>query len=510
MSGSGGALPGSPVEGPLTGRTALVTGGGNGLGAAIARALHAHGANVVVVGRRTKALKSVCSELGTRATWQQCDIADPSSVAALASSLETTDISILVNNAGIAGPVAPLTDISVEEWDEVFGVNVRGVFLMCRALLPAMVARGGGDVINLASVSGKRPLAHRAPYAASKMAVIGLTSTLAFEVGPAGVNVNSLSPGPVSGPRMERNLTLEAQRTGSSYAEAEHAFVSRAALGRMVTEAEVGAAVVAMLAMPGMCGADIDLGWDGGVNTLKQRLRDGHRLIGVLVRLPAEDLVEMAAISGFDFVVIDSEHGPNEVTDLRRHIVLAKVHHVPVLVRVGSDEPALTLRALDQGAAGIIAPHIDTPAQAEALVDAVHYPPLGHRGFATYTRVGDFGLADPAQHQARMLAETLVVGMIESPDGVRQTPNILAVPGLDAIMIGTADLRAASTPADPTPAEAIRTVNDLLATQGCWRMDIVASRPAATAAFNHGAQLVVYNLAASLMTHLADLRSAQC
>lgn len=248
-----------PTEGPLTGRTALVTGGGNGLGAAIARSLHASDAEVVVVGRRKEPLAALCAELGAGVSCHECDVADPASVATLASSLAKTDISILVNNAGVAGPVAPLVTISVEEWDEVFDVNVRGVFLLCRAFLPAMVARGSGDVINLASVSGKRPLVRRTPYAASKMAVIGLTATLAFEVGPAGVNVNSLSPGPVAGPRMKRNFTLEAQHTGTSYAEAEQAFVSRAALGRMVTEAEVGAAVVAMLAMPGMCGADVDL-----------------------------------------------------------------------------------------------------------------------------------------------------------------------------------------------------------------------------------------------------------
>jgi NAD(P)-dependent dehydrogenase (short-subunit alcohol dehydrogenase family) len=131
--------------------------------------------------------------------------------------------------------------------------------LICKAFLPAMVGRGAGDVINIASVSGKRPLARRTPYCASKMAVIGLTSTLAFEVGPAGVHVNTLSPGPVEGPRMDRNFRLEAERSGTSYDAARQAFVSRAALGRMVTEDEVGAAVVAMLAMPGLCGADIDL-----------------------------------------------------------------------------------------------------------------------------------------------------------------------------------------------------------------------------------------------------------
>lgn len=240
---------------------------------------------------------------------------------------------------------------------------------------------------------------------------------------------------------------------------------------------------------------------------LKHRLRAGERLVGALLRLPAEDLVEMVAISDFDFVVIDCEHGPSEVADLRRHMALAELHGVAVIVRVGSDEPALTLRALDQGAAGIIAPHIDTPAQAEAFVDAVHYPPLGHRGFATYTRVGRFGTVDPAMHQARMLDETLVIGMIESPDGVAQAPDVLAVPGLDAIMIGAADLRASSTATDPAPAEAMDTVNHLLAAGNCWRMDIVGSREAATAAFADGADLVVYNLAQSLMQHLVRLRS---
>jgi NAD(P)-dependent dehydrogenase (short-subunit alcohol dehydrogenase family) len=243
----------------LTNRTALITGGGSGLGAAIAAALHAAGAAVVLVGRDESKLAAVAERLGERARWEICDVADPASVDALAAALASTEVSILVNNAGVPGPVAALTDIAVEEWDEVFDVNVRGTFLMCRAFLPPMTARGSGDVVNVASVSGKRPLAHRTPYTASKMAVIGLTSTLAFEVGPHGVSVNTLSPGPVSGPRMARNFRLEAERSGSTVGDAEQAFVSRAALGRMVTEEEVGLAVVAMLGMPGLCGADIDL-----------------------------------------------------------------------------------------------------------------------------------------------------------------------------------------------------------------------------------------------------------
>lgn len=243
----------------LRGRTALVTGGGSGLGAAIATALHDAGAEVIVVGRNEARLEQVVDRLGDRARALTCDVADAASVDALRDALSGTEISILVNNAGIPGPVAALTDIDPGEWDEVFDVNVRGTFLLCRAFLPGMVERGEGDVINVASVSGKRPLAHRTPYCASKMAVIGLTSTLAFEVGPSGVRVNTLSPGPVAGPRMERNFRLEAERSGASIADAEQAFVSRAALGRMVTETEVGAAVVAMLGMPGMCGADVDL-----------------------------------------------------------------------------------------------------------------------------------------------------------------------------------------------------------------------------------------------------------
>ncbi|NEA98466.1 SDR family oxidoreductase [Streptomyces sp. SID13726] len=243
----------------LSGRTALVTGGGGPLGRAFALALAAEGARVILTGRGEQALKESAEQVGCDARTAVCDVSDPDSVRRLALELADEDVSLLVNNAGVAGPVRPLVDIEPDEWDDVFAVNVRGVYLMSRAFLPRMIAAGRGDVVNVASVSGKRPLLHRTPYTASKMALLGLTRTLAGEVGPRGVAVNSLSPGPVRGPRMDRNFRLTAELTGCTVEEAERDFASRAALGRLVEEDEVARALVAMLAMPGLCGADIDL-----------------------------------------------------------------------------------------------------------------------------------------------------------------------------------------------------------------------------------------------------------
>lgn len=246
----------------VSGRTAVVTGAGNGLGLAITRALCGAGARVVMVGRDGDKLHSAAADLaaaGHTVHPVAADISVDDDVAALAEALADEDVSILVNNAGVAGPVKQLVDIEPAEWDEVFAVNVRGMYLITRALLPRMIERGDGDVINLASVSGKRPLAGRTPYCASKMAVIGLTTTLGAEVGPLGIRVNSLSPGPVAGPRMARNFALEAERRGITPAQAEAEFAGRATLNRLVEEHEVADAVLAMLSMTGLHCADIDL-----------------------------------------------------------------------------------------------------------------------------------------------------------------------------------------------------------------------------------------------------------
>ena len=242
---------------------------------------------------------------------------------------------------------------------------------------------------------------------------------------------------------------------------------------------------------------------------LKGRVRHGEQLLGVLLRMPAEEIVEMLGLAGFDFVVIDCEHGPADVIALRQHLAFAELQGLAVLVRVGTAEPALVLRALDAGAQGVIAPHIDTVEQATALVDSAYYPPVGNRGFATYGRAGRFGGVEPTEHLHAAQQNTLVFGMIESPLGVANAAEISSVSGLDGIMVGTADLRAASTTADLDPVEAIRQVHAALAQRGSVRMDIVNGVDQARASFAGGAQLVVYNLTATLMDHLRMLRVAR-
>lgn len=255
-------MPG-PESGALEDRVAVVTGGGRGLGRTIARRLLEAGLRVVVTGRDADVLERAAAEIGggDRILAVPCDVSDSAAVDELRARVEAwaAPVTVLVNNAGVPGPTASLVDVEPDAWDAVMAVNVRGVYLCCRAFLPGMVERGDGDIINVASVSGKRPLTRRTPYCASKMAVIGLTRTLAVEVGPAGVRVNTLSPGYVRGPRMQGVLEREASATGESLDDIEREFVSRTALQRMVEEDEVADAVMALLCMRAMTGADVDL-----------------------------------------------------------------------------------------------------------------------------------------------------------------------------------------------------------------------------------------------------------
>lgn len=241
--------------------------------------------------------------------------------------------------------------------------------------------------------------------------------------------------------------------------------------------------------------------------SLRARLRAGERLVGALVRMPCEDVVEMLAVAGVDVVVVDCEHGPADVLALRTHIAIAQVHGVPVLVRPGEGEPALIGRALDQGAQGIVAPHVESPEEARELVASVRYPPAGRRGFATYPRAGRFGTVTADEHRTNALDGSLVVAMLESPQAAARAGEILATPGIDAYLIGLADLRAVTQEGDPSVEESVAAIRSQAKEIGCWRADLAGSREDAERSLDGGAQLVVYNVAQVQMRVFGELAS---
>ncbi|ANY08682.1 HpcH/HpaI aldolase family protein [Pseudonocardia sp. HH130630-07] len=240
---------------------------------------------------------------------------------------------------------------------------------------------------------------------------------------------------------------------------------------------------------------------------MRARLAAGERLAGALVRMPCEEIVEMLGVAGLDFVLIDCEHGPADVAMLRTHIAFADAHGLPVLVRPGEDEHHLAQRALDQGARGIVAPHVEDAGQAAALAGALRYPPHGTRGFATYPRAGRFGSVTAEEHRAAA-DDILVLAMLESPGAIERAGEIVGTDGIDGYLVGVADLGASRTPQDPMVPELLETVRTDPAVRDAARADLAGSAEAAATSFAGGAQLVVYNLSAVLMASFRDLAAA--
>ena len=233
----------------LKDKIVVVTGGGRGLGRVIALACAREGADLVLASRSVEALQETRAEvesLGREALVVPTDIRHEDSVRNLAEQALTRfgHIDILVNNTGITGPTAPLWEITPVEWEETFAVNVTGAYLCCRAFLPSMIERRSGSILFISSMTGKRPLFGRTPYAAGKIALVGLARTLAWETGPYGIRVNVVSPGPIEGERVERVIRNQAQAEGISEDEARRRFTSSSPLGRLVPPGDIADAVV--------------------------------------------------------------------------------------------------------------------------------------------------------------------------------------------------------------------------------------------------------------------------
>jgi NAD(P)-dependent dehydrogenase (short-subunit alcohol dehydrogenase family) len=250
----------------LEGRVGAVSGAGSGIGRAIALRVAAEGADVVLAGRSTGPMEEVAEQVraaGRRALVVSMDLREPASVEAAARTAETAfgRVDVLVNNSGIGGPSAPLVEMPLAEWEDTLRVNLTGTMLACRAFLPGMTARGSGSVVVVGSVTGKRPLVNRTPYAASKMALVGLVRTLAWEVGGSGVRVNLVSPGGVEGPRIAWVLEQQAASRGIPVEQARAEFAGGAALQRLVDADEVAHAVAFLASdrAAGITGEDLNV-----------------------------------------------------------------------------------------------------------------------------------------------------------------------------------------------------------------------------------------------------------
>lgn len=173
--------------------------------------------------------------------------------------------------------------------------------------------------------------------------------------------------------------------------------------------------------------------------TLRARIRSGERLVGTFVKIPSHEVVEVLAQTGLDFVCLDAEHGAFDRARMDACLAVGRALDFPVLVRVGAGTPQDILQALDAGAVGIVVPHVDSVEKAQAMALASRYGP-GGRGFAGGTRWGDFGVHNMADLVARSNDETVVIVQIEEVAGVGAAAGIAAVPGVDALFVGPADL----------------------------------------------------------------------
>jgi NAD(P)-dependent dehydrogenase (short-subunit alcohol dehydrogenase family) len=228
----------------LQNKVAFITGGGAGIGRAISLMFAREGADISLAARSTTQMEEVALEIkamGRRALVNTMDITSVEQVegAVKETIKEFGRIDILVNNSGIAGPTAPVYEITPEQWDEVFAVNLKGAFLCCRAIVPLMIRQGGGKIINMSSTAAKKPLANRTPYPATKMGLIGFTRGLAVELGKFSINVNAVCPGPVAGPRIERVIDQVAVKEGVSREIIKQRFLSQSPLNSLISAEDV-------------------------------------------------------------------------------------------------------------------------------------------------------------------------------------------------------------------------------------------------------------------------------
>jgi 3-hydroxybutyrate dehydrogenase len=222
-------------------KVALITGGGRGIGEAIARRFAAEGARLFITSRTPKDLERVAVETG--ANFDLCDVTQPKEIGSLIHKIGRVDI--LVNNAGVSES-APFDKTDLETWRRIMDTNVTSAFLFCKAIVPGMIDRGYGRIVNIASIAGKRGAPYITAYAASKHALLGFSSSLAMELQAENIMINAICPGYVDTPMTRTNAARIARLTGSTSKEVVKTLLTSAGQTKLLHPGHVAEVALAL------------------------------------------------------------------------------------------------------------------------------------------------------------------------------------------------------------------------------------------------------------------------
>jgi NAD(P)-dependent dehydrogenase (short-subunit alcohol dehydrogenase family) len=263
------AAQGAVLNSGLEGQRVLITAGASGIGRAIADTLIAYGANVHICDVSDSFLEDFAAahpDAGTSKT----DVSDDAAVDRLFDDVSGSlgGLDALVNNAGVAGPTGGIDEIDPADWRRCIEVCLTGQFLCARRAVPMLKAAGGGSILGMSSAAGRFGYAYRTPYSAAKFGIIGLTNSLAKELGPHNIRVNAILPGIVEGPRMTNVIQARADQVGVSYEEMEKTYLDRISMRRMVTAQDVANTVAFLFSTAGESISGQAIGVDRNVETL--------------------------------------------------------------------------------------------------------------------------------------------------------------------------------------------------------------------------------------------------